>query len=44
MALLVNVSTIVVNREIRTEELEGMSFTVLPSRTLPPNIVMNGIV
>lgn len=43
MALLVNVSTIVVNREIRTEELEGMSFTVLPSRTLPPNIVMNGI-
>lgn len=43
MSLLVNISTLVANSEIRTEVVEGISFTVLPSRTLPPNIVMNGI-
>lgn len=43
MSLLVNISTLVANSEIRTEVVEGVSFTVLPSRTLPPNIVMNGI-
>lgn len=43
MTLLVNISTLVANSEIRTEVVEGVSFTVLPSRTLPPNIVMNGI-
>lgn len=43
MTLLVNISTLVANSEIRTEVVEGISFTVLPSRTLPPNIVMNGI-
>lgn len=40
---LVNIATLVANSEIRTEVVEGVSFTVLPSRTLPPNIVMNGI-
>ena len=43
MSLLVNISTLVANSEIRTEVVEGVHFTVLPSRTLPPNIVMNGI-
>lgn len=41
--LLVNISTLVDNSAIRTETIEGVEFTVLPSRTLPPNIVMNGI-
>ena len=43
MSLLVNISTLVANSEIRTEVVEGVEFTVLPSKTLPPNIVMNGI-
>ncbi len=43
MTLLVNISTLVANSEIRTEVVGGVEFTVLPSRTLPPNIVMNGI-
>lgn len=41
--LLVNISTLVDNSAIRTETIEGVEFTVLPSRTLPPNIVMNSI-
>jgi len=41
--LLVNISSLVNNSEIRTETIEGVDFTVLPSKTLPPNIVMNGI-
>ena len=43
MSLLVNISTLVANSEIRTEVVEGVEFTVLPSKTLPPDIVMNGI-
>lgn len=43
MSLLVNISTLVANSEIRTEVVEGIEFTVLPSKTLPPEIVMNGI-
>ena len=43
MSLLVNISTLVANSEIRTEVIEGVEFTVLPSKTLPPEIVMNGI-
>lgn len=43
MSLLVNISTLVANSEIRTEVVEGIEFTVLPSKTLPPNIVMNEI-
>ena len=43
MSLLVNISTLVSNSEIRTEVVEGVEFTVLPSKTLPPEIVMNGI-
>lgn len=43
MSLLVNISTLVANSEIRTEVVEGVEFTVLPSKTLPPEIVMNGI-
>lgn len=43
MRSLVNIASLVVNSDIRTEVVEGISFTVLPSRTLPPNIVMNGI-
>lgn len=43
MSLLVNISTLVANGEIRTEVVEGVEFTVLPSKTLPPEIVMNGI-
>ncbi len=41
--LLVNISTLVDNSAIRTETIEGVEFTVLPSKTLPPGIVMNGI-
>ena len=41
--LLVNISSLVNNSEIRTETIEGVDFTVLPSKTLPPDIVMNGI-
>lgn len=43
MPLLVNISTLVANSEIRTEVVEGVEFTVLPSKTLPPGIVMNEI-
>ena len=43
MSLLVNISTLVANSEIRTEVVEGIEFTVLPSKTLPPDIVMNEI-
>jgi len=43
MSLLVNISTLVASSEIRTEVVEGVEFTVLPSKTLPPEIVMNGI-
>jgi len=41
--LLVNISTLVDNSAIRTETIEGVEFTVLPSKTLPKDIVMNGI-
>lgn len=41
--LLVNISTLVDSSTIRTETIEGVDFTVLPSKTLPPGIVMNGI-
>jgi len=41
--LLVNISSLVDNSAIRTETIEGVEFTVLPSKTLPPDIVMNSI-
>lgn len=41
--LLVNISTLVDNSAIRTETIEGVEFTVLPSKTLPKNVVMNSI-
>lgn len=41
--LLVNISTLVDNSAIRTETREGVEFTVLPSKTLPKNVVMNSI-
>ena len=41
--LLVNISSLVINSAIRTEVKEGVEFTVLPSKTLPPDIVMNRI-
>ena len=43
MTLLVNISSMVVNGDITTETIEGVEFTVIPSRTLPPNVVMNSI-
>ena len=43
MRSLVNISSLVVNSEIHTEVIEGVEFTVIPSRTLPPNVVMNSI-
>ena len=41
--LLVNISTLVDNSAIRTETIEGVEFTVLPSKTLPKDVVMNSI-
>lgn len=41
--LLVNIASLVDNSAIRTETVEGVDFTVLPSKTLPPDIVMNNI-
>ena len=41
--LLVNISSLVDNSAIRTETIEGVEFTVLPSKTLPKDIVMNSI-
>ena len=43
MRALVNISSLVVNSDIRTEVIEGVSFTVIPSKTLPKDVVMNGI-
>lgn len=43
MRSLVNISSLVVNSEIRTEVIEGVSFTVIPSKTLPKDVVMNSI-
>jgi len=40
---LVNISSLVVNSDIRTEVIEGVSFTVIPSKTLPKDVVMNSI-
>lgn len=42
-SLRVNVHTKVINSEIREELRNGRIFIVLPSKTLPDNIVMNGI-
>lgn len=39
---LANITSLVVNSKIRKEVVEGVEFTVLPSKTLPPDIVMNG--
>ena len=39
---LANITSLVVNSKIRKETIEGVEFTVLPSKTLPPDIVMNG--
>lgn len=43
MRSLVNISSLVVNSDIRTEMIEGVSFTVIPSKTLPKDVVMNSI-
>lgn len=43
MRSLVNISSLVVNGDIRTEVIEGVSFTVIPSKTLPKDVVMNSI-
>lgn len=43
MRSLVNISSLVVNSDIRTEAIEGVEFTVIPSRTLPKDVVMNSI-
>jgi hypothetical protein len=40
---LVNIASLVVNSDIRTEVIEGVSFTVIPSKTLPKDVVMNSI-
>ena len=43
MRSLVSISSLVVNSDIRTETIEGVEFTVIPSRTLPKDVVMNSI-
>lgn len=43
MVLLVNISSLVMNNEITRETIEGIDFTVIPSRTLPKDVVMNSI-
>ncbi len=43
MTLLVNISSIVVNGDITTETIEGVDFIVIPSKTLPKDVVMNSI-
>lgn len=43
MRSLVNIASLVVNSDIRTEVIEGVSFTVIPSKTLPKDVVMNSI-
>lgn len=43
MRSLVNIASLVVNSDIRTETIEGVEFTVIPSRTLPKDVVMNSI-
>lgn len=43
MQSLVNVSSLVINSEIHTEVIEGVEFTVIPSKTLPKDVVMNSI-
>jgi len=40
---LVNIASLVVNSDIRTEVIEGVNFTVIPSKTLPKDVVMNSI-
>ena len=43
MRSLVNIASLVVNSDIRTETIEGVEFIVIPSRTLPKDVVMNSI-
>ena len=43
MQSLVNISSLVINSEIHTEVIEGVEFTVIPSKTLPKDVVMNSI-
>ena len=43
MTLLVNISSMVVNGDITTETIEGVDFIVIPSKTLPKDVVMNSI-
>lgn len=43
MRALVNISSLVLNSDIHTETIEGVSFTVIPSKTLPKDVVMNSI-
>lgn len=41
--LRVNAFTAVDNSQIRRETVDGRDYVIVPSATLPPNIVMNGI-
>lgn len=41
--LRVNAFTAVDNSQIRRETVDGREYVIVPSATLPPNIVMNGI-
>lgn len=41
--LRVNAFTAVDNSKIRRETVDGREYIVVPSKTLPPNIIMNGI-
>lgn len=43
MRSLVNIASLVVNSDIRTETIEGVEFMVIPSKTMPPGVVMNQI-
>lgn len=43
MQSLVNISSLVVNGDIYTETIEGVEFMVIPSKTMPPGVVMNQI-
>jgi hypothetical protein len=41
--LRVNAFTAVDNSKIRRETVDGREYVIVPSATLPPNIVMNGV-
>lgn len=41
--LRVNAYTVVDNTQIRRETVDGRDYIIVPSKTLPPNVVMNGV-